>query len=211
MRRQSLLVHKPLDGRCSVNHLQSFKASARILPVRCGSLTGASHHGRVTTNPEFLAGLCGQTEGDASVRLPSQGPAPLSTWGFSLGECFVGGTLEGGRLRAGDDRRYRVRAPYSSAWSSDQAHPQSICTDRTTPVRSGLEWGASQKHRAWNQDQAGPSQPRHRDCKKLAVIVTSSTARDVNGPSWELESFKAEELGRLEKVTDDRSPCCSYD
>jgi len=81
---------------------------------------------------------------------------------------------------------------------------------RTTPVRSGPEWGASQKHRAWNQDQASPSQPRHRDCKKLAVKVTSSTARDVNGPSWELGSIKAEELGRLEKVIDYRSPCCNY-
>lgn len=51
--------------------------------VRCGNLTACERD-----DPESLAGLCGSrcshTEG-----LPSQGPAPLSTWGFSLASRFV--------------------------------------------------------------------------------------------------------------------------
>jgi hypothetical protein len=36
-------MNKPLDGRCSVNHLQSFKASARILPIQCGQALVTDH------------------------------------------------------------------------------------------------------------------------------------------------------------------------
>jgi hypothetical protein len=77
-------------------------------PVRCGSLAAVARHRIIDTNPEFLAGLRGPAKRYFS-RLPSQGPAPLSTWGFSLAERFS--------------------------------------SDRTTCVKSGPAWAASQKHR----------------------------------------------------------------
>ena len=48
--------------------------------VRCGNLAAGMQH----TNPESLAGLCGSIGRIPAAELPSQGPAPLSTWGFSL-------------------------------------------------------------------------------------------------------------------------------
>jgi len=63
---------------------------------------------------------------------------------FSLGECFVVGAWSDSGLTRTCEATVGARTARIPA----QRHsPQSICTDRTTPVRSGPEWGASQKHR----------------------------------------------------------------
>lgn len=59
--------------------------------VRCGNLTA----GERQQNPESLAGLCGPNRVSPAVGLPSQGPAPLSAWGFSLVSRFCGGLWAG--------------------------------------------------------------------------------------------------------------------
>jgi hypothetical protein len=51
----------------------------------------------IATNPECLAGLCGQASSSPTARLPSQGPAPLSVWGFSLAD--PGWTTATGSMR----------------------------------------------------------------------------------------------------------------
>jgi hypothetical protein len=60
-------------------------------------LTDMQESGSNLINPECLAGLCGRLDELVHPeplhidRLPSQGPAPLSTWGFSLADRFVVG------------------------------------------------------------------------------------------------------------------------
>lgn len=61
--------------------------------VRFGCLTGAAHQCMIDNKPRVFSGAVWSHRSAALVRLPSQGPAPLSTWGFSLGKCFVMGPI----------------------------------------------------------------------------------------------------------------------
>lgn len=125
-------------------------AKSRIMSknsrVRFGCLTGNEHHGRVTPNPEFLAGLCGRTRGSFSVRLPSQGPAPLSTWGFSLGECFVVAGCEDRVMGQSIQIETIGPAYFDECRDALQVEalpsPQSICTDRQGASANGPAWAA---------------------------------------------------------------------
>ena len=47
--------------------------------VRCGNLTAMEQH-----QPRVISGAVWSNRRSMSARLPSQGPAPLRTWGFSL-------------------------------------------------------------------------------------------------------------------------------
>jgi hypothetical protein len=101
------------------------------LPVRCGNLAVVPRH-VVNMNPESLAGLCGPNRCGTSAGLPSQGPAPLRTWGFSLGECFspvVGlRPVMRGQGTGGLWRRCRYCQPTE----------KSICTDPQGGLAMGL-------------------------------------------------------------------------
>jgi len=148
------------------NHLRFACMSYDNSSVRFGCLTGDRHRGMIASNPENLAGLCGRTRSLSSVRLPSQGPAPLSTWGFSLGECFVvrrrGWTRclhESVRIKSQVERCPEGRPTCDSAnrtgisadsftgltgysWNQAQPAPQSICTDRQGASANGPAWAA---------------------------------------------------------------------
>jgi len=124
--------------------------------VRCGNLASVSQD-VASMNPESLAGLCGQTGSPEKrpARLPSQGPAPLSTWGFSLGEVVLMMrlrrssaramlSLQGQSFLSGRDcqghgesgtRKPVLRPP----------HLQNIFPDRSPRVSSAPEWEARKK------------------------------------------------------------------
>ncbi len=178
--------------------------------VRCGNLAAEGRQ----INPESLAGLCGQVHRPSIARLPSQGPAPLSTWGFSLAKRFCVAstwmdTLPAGNREDGKESRKMARrttlrcqreyhgisaflftglAGYS--WNQAQQATQSRFPDRTPRVSGEPEWAAREK--------TPIRQLGRRLCRRGATPSTSAAWFDSRG--W----------GRLEAASRDTAQWTSH-
>lgn len=128
--------------------------------VRRGSLASVSED-VVNMNPECLAGLCGQAGSPRKrpARLPSQGPAPLSAWGFAFGGWFLCGAqeLSGGpkrrlgllpwlKLRVGRKQELPEKS-FSEHGSIPWRYTKTI-PDRTPSDISAPEWVARKRTQA---------------------------------------------------------------
>ncbi len=113
--------------------------------VRCGSLAAIWVH-RENQNPESLAGLCGPISSQMTAGLPSQGPAPLSTWGFvRLGltgwPAIFGATLGGAIKRiCATERGKFIKAQRSARVDRDEGSSESGALSRDAQgVTAGAE------------------------------------------------------------------------
>ena len=169
--------------------------------VRCGNLTA-----RKRIEPRVFSGAV-WSKVLPHLRLPSQGPAPLSTWGFSLAKRFCVAstwmdTLPAGNREDGKESRKMARrttlrcqreyhgisaflftglAGYS--WNQAQQATQSCFPDRTPRVSSEPEWAAREK--------TPIRQLGRRLCRRGATPSTSAAWFDSRG--W----------GRLEAASRD--------
>jgi len=184
-------AHKPLDGRCSVNHLQSSKGSDRIDLVRCGNLA-SGRMGQFKPLESLRRGVCCQSSGtlpffQLSLIAHANGsrPAVNVLGAFPLAaSVFVGLVwICAGRawcfIQALCAEQHGTPNDSGAALENAQWVIKSICTDRTTPVRSGPEWGASQKHRlSYTRKQV--VQPVHEGLGKIRGASGETTPYRVN-------------------------------
>lgn len=106
--------------------------------VRCGSPTVVARQ----ANPESLAGLCGQVHRATIAGLPSQGPAPLSTWGFSLVDLFCDGGVSEGKGCDGGPYQSQRQSPCSLCGAGlTRKAKNSLTTD--SRVSGGRHLGAT--------------------------------------------------------------------
>lgn len=174
--------------------------------VRCGNLTA-----RKRIEPRVFSGAV-WSKVLPHLRLPSQGPAPLSTWGFSLAKRFCVAstwmdTLPAGNREDGKESRKMARrttlrcqreyhgisaflftglAGYS--WNQAQQATQSRFPDRTPRVSSEPEWAAREK-----------TQPAHGSpCATGAacqIATAASWGRVVTSNAQPIESLPPGALG----------------
>ena len=176
--------------------------------VRCGNLTAGE-----STKPRVFSGAV-WSKALTRSRLPSQGPAPLSAWGFSLEKRFCVAstwmdTLPAGNREDGKESRKMARrttlrrqreyhgisaslftglAGYS--WNQAQQATQSRFPDRTPRVSGEPEWAAREK--------TPIRQLGRRLCRRGATPSTSAAWFDSRG--W----------GRLEAASRDTAQWTSH-
>jgi hypothetical protein len=135
-------------------------------------------------NPEFLAGLCG-LRCLPTKRLPSQGPAPLSTWGFSLASRFCVAPESNSESigRHTVVRSFKWVGPYQVA-----AKSRTPCPDVTG--KNGLdEWGQAGRNTKPISDRItsvtvglnGQFRERHRPSTDSSDL----NERARRGPAWD--------------------------